>query len=77
MYSLILREWVWVRGGIVASTPLAIATCHTWVVGEEEPVSKFEGSELPSNDAPECGTHISSRYHVLSQPASKQIDVAG
>ena len=63
--QLAVREGVGIGGAGVGSGTTGNATVGSWVVGEEEPVSKLEGLELPTNEAAKGGTNIGPRKLLL------------
>ena len=75
--QLAVREGVGVGGAGVRSGTTGNATVSSWVVGEEEPVSKLESLELSSNEAAEGCTHIGPRQLVLKKAGGEEVYVTG
>ena len=67
--QLIDRERIRIGSGILS------VAARVRVVGEKEPVAKFEGLKLPPNDAAKCGANGCPIYDILSQTSGEQINV--
>ena len=66
---MIAGKGIRVGGGIVSIAAVV------GVVGEKEPVTKFEGLKLPPNDAAKCGANGCPIYDILSQTSGEQVNV--